>query len=275
MKNYKSILFSITAAACMLACDKEEDKITFEGGTAPVVLSVSSTSDLVLTKEKENFTSLQFQWTNPEYKFSNGVNTLNVNYTLQVDTTGSDFTNPKMASKAFSKDLSTTFLVKDLNNLLSGLELKDFVPHDYEFRIKATLADGSEPDYSSVVKVKITPYLDVQYPVPANLYITGAATPANWQAGNGTEPVPPNQQFTKVNSYLFEINSLQLNASSGYLLIPVYSSWAAKYGFTGEKEKNNTAGDTFKPDGSDFLSPSTAKAYKITVNFKTGKTTLE
>jgi starch-binding outer membrane protein SusE/F len=274
MKNVKYILFLLTATACMLACDKEEDKITFEGGTAPV-LSVSSTSDLVLTKANENFTSLQFQWTNPDYKFSNGGNTLNVNYTLQVDTTGSDFTNPKMASKAFSKDLSTTFIVRDLNNLLSSLELKDFVPHNYEFRIKATLADGSEPDYSNVVKIKITTYLDVVFPVPANLYITGAATPANWQSGSGSETVPPNQQFTKVNSYLFVINSLQLNASSGYLLIPVYSSWVAKYGFTGEKEKNNTSGDTFKPDGSDFLSPPTAKAYKITVNFKTGKTTLE
>lgn len=271
----KSIYFILGFAfLTLLSCEKDENRVTFKGGDAPV-LTASSTADLVLSKAQENFSSLQFQWTNPNYKFSNGVNTQDVSYILQVDTTGSNFSNPKQVSLGFTNGISRSFTVKDLNTTLSGLELKDFVPHSFEFRVKATLSNSSVPVYSNVVKIKITTYLDVVYPVPANLYITGAATPANWQSGSGSEVVPPNQQFTKVNTYTFVINSLQLNASSGYLLIPVYSSWAAKYGFTGDKEKNNTSGDTFKPDGSDFLSPPTAKAYKITVNFKTGKTTLE
>ncbi len=263
------IIFSL-----LISCDKSENRVTIKGGTPPV-LSVSSTADLVLLKSQESFNSLQFQWTNPNYEFSNGVNTQNVFYTLQIDTTGSNFTNPKIVTLGFTNSVNRSFTVKDLNSSLSALELKDFVPHNFEFRIKATMASGSVPIYSNVVKIKITTYLDVIYPVPARLFITGAATPASWQAGNGSEAVPPNQEFTKLNSYTFVIPSLQLNASSGYLLLPVYSSWAAKYGFTGEKEKNNPTNDSFKPDGSDFLSPSAAKAYKITVNFKTGKITLE
>jgi starch-binding outer membrane protein SusE/F len=274
MKHIKSILYLLLVGIFLLACDKEENKVTFLGGTPPV-LSSSSTSDLVLLKSNENFSSLQFQWTNPSYEFSNGVNTQDVSYLLQIDTTGSNFSNPKKTERAFTKNVSTSFTVKELNTALSGLELKDFVPHNFEFRIKATLASGSAVQYSNVVKIKITTYLDVVYPVPAKLFITGAATPADWQSGSGSEPVPLGQEFTKVNAYLFVINSLQLKASKGFLLLPVYSSWAAKYGFTGEKEKNNTTSDTFKPDGNDFISPPSAKAYKITVNFKTGKISFE
>ena len=57
--------------------------------------------------------------------------------------------------------------------------------------------------------------------------------------------------------------------------MPVYGDWGSKYGFTGKELENNPSGDTFKPGGENFVSPSTAKAYKITVNFKTGKYTLE
>ena len=124
------------------------------------------------------------------------------------------------------------------------------------------------------MKIKITTYLDVVFAVPAKLFITGAATPIGWQAGNGKEPEPSGQKFTLVNPYTFVINSIALNASSGYLLIPVYSDWGAKYGFTGDKEKNNPTEDTFKPDGNDFLSPSAGGNYKIMVNFKTGKISL-
>lgn len=272
MKYFNQIALIFLLGITLLSCDKEENKVTFTKATAPV-LTASSTADLVLLKSQENFSSLQFQWTNPGFEFSNGVNTQDVNYTLQIDTTGSNFTNPKIVGKPFTNLTSTSFIVKDFNSALAGLELKDGVPHNFEFRVKATLSSASLPQYSNVVKIKITTYLDVVFPVPAKLFITGAATPLSWQAGNGTESEPPNQKFTLVNPYTFQINSLALNASSGYLLIPVYSSWGAKYGFTGDKEKNNVMEDTFKPDGNDFLSPD-AGNYKIVVNFKTGKISL-
>ena len=273
MKNLKYI-FLLVSAFLVFSCDKEETRVTFLKSTAPELV-VSSTADLVLNKAQENFSSLQFQWTNPTFEFSNGVNTQNVSYVLQIDQAGKDFGSAKQIGLGFTNAVSRSFTVKELNNTLSGLELADFVAQNFEFRVKATLSNNSVPVYSNVVKIKITTYLDVVYPVPAKLFITGAATPASWQSGSGSEPVPPNQEFTKVNTYTFVINSLQLKASSGYLLLPVYSSWSAKYGFTGDKEKNNPTNDSFKPEGNDFLSPATAKAYKITVNFKTGKIILE
>lgn len=267
-----SILVSLFAGLFLLACEKDEDQVTFLGGTDPV-LTVSSATTMTLTKDQENYTSLQFHWTNPTFEFSNGVNTQDVFYTLQIDTLGSDFSNPRVVQLAYPRELATTFKVRDLNTALSGMELKDFVPHNFEFRIKATLANSPITVYSNVVGVTITTYLDVVYPVPDKLYITGAATPAGWMTG-GDAPVAA-QEFTKINAYTFQINSLQINGASPFLFVPVYGNWDKKYGFTGEKEKNNTTSDTFKPDGTDFLSPASAKAYKITVNFKTGKYSFE
>jgi hypothetical protein len=271
-KILKTVLAFFMLSLVFVACEEDQDKVTLLGGTAPV-LSISSSNNLVLTKAQENYTSLQFQWTNPDYKFSNGVNTQDVLYTLQVDTVGSNFSNPKVVGLNYTKDISHSFTVKELNTALSGLELKDFTPHNFEFRVKATLTNGIEPVYSNALPVKITTYLDVVYPVPDKLYITGDATPKGWMGGGDAEVVT--QRFTKVNSYLFVLEGIQMKASSPYLFVPVYGNWDNKYGFTGAKTANNPTGDSFKPNGEDLLSPSTAKAYKITVNFKTGKFSFE
>ena len=269
----KSIYFILGFAfLTLLSCDKDENRVTFKGGDAPV-LTASSTADLVLSKAQENFSSLQFQWTNPNYKFSNGVNTQDVSYILQVDTTGSNFSNPKQVSLGFTNGISRSFTVKELNTTLSGLELKDFVPHSFEFRVKATLSNSSVPLYSNVVKIKITTYLDVVYPVPAKLFITGAATPKSWMSGGDAEV--SSQKFTLINPYTFVLNSLEIIGGQEFLLVPVYGNWDNKYGFTGDGAQNNVNGDTFKPGGNNFKAPPASKSYKITVNFKTGKYSIE
>jgi hypothetical protein len=270
-KILKTVL-AFLMLSLVFACEEEQDKVTLLGGTSPVLL-VSSRGDLVLTKDKEDYSSLQFQWTNPNYKFTNGVNTQDVNYTLQVDTAGSNFSNPKIVGLTFTKDVSHSFKVKELNTALSGLELKDFVPHNFEFRIKATLVNNSEPVYSNVLPIKITTYLDVVYPVPDKLYITGDATPKGWM-GNG-DAESPSQRFTKMNAYTFVLNNILVKASSPFLFVPVYGDWNKKFGFTGAKLANNPSGDSFIPEGADLMSPATTKTYKITVNFKTGKYSFE
>jgi hypothetical protein len=250
-----------------VACTNDETKVLYLGGTAPV-LGVSDTSTLVLAKANENYTSLQFQWTNPSYQFSNGASTQDVFYTLQIDTTGSNFTNPKISELAYTNQLFNTFTVKDLNNALGGLELHDYKPHHFEFRVKATMASKSEPVYSNVLKIRITTYLDVVYPVPANLYIVGDATPSGWT--NDSSHPDATQTFTKVNSYTFQINSLAILPNQ-FLFIPVAGSWSHKYAFDAPSASNSVDGDSFKPDAASNFQAPAAGNYKIVVNFKTGK----
>ena len=273
MKNILKLLFGpLFLVAFLPSCEKDENKIYYEGGTAPV-LTASSTSAMVLNIANRNNFAIKFDWTNPDYRFTTGISSQDVTYTLQFDTTGANFTNPKKFEKAISKDLTVSFTVGELNAaILNIMELVENMAHNMEIRVKSSLANGSIPLYSNVITIVITPYLDVLYPVPANLYITGAATPGNWMGGG--DPELPSQKFTKISSSEFELASLAINPDQGFLFVPVYGNWTNKYGFTGPGLTNNVNGDDFQPGGNDFKSPPIAGNYKINVSFKTGKYTM-
>jgi starch-binding outer membrane protein SusE/F len=272
MKNIlKHIFFLSLLVATFASCKKDENKNYFEGGTPPV-LTPSSTAPVVLLIANKDNQALKFNWTNPNYQFNTGPSSQDVTYTLQFDTTGANFTNPKKGEISIPKELTTAITVKDLNTLLLGMGLLENMPHNMEVRIKSNITNSNVPLYSNVVKIVITPYLDVVYPVPAKLYITGSATPASWMGGGDPENV--SQRFTKVSSSKFEL-TITLSANNSFLLIPVYGDWNNKYGFTGGNNANNVNGDNFKPDGGDLKAPGATKAYKITVDFKTGKYTVE
>ncbi len=270
-KILKSFFAILLLAATVTSCKKDEVKNYFEGGTAPV-LKASSTTPLVLLIANQNNTALTFTWTNPNYQFNTGPSSQDVTYILQFDTTGANFTNPKIGERSIPKELTTAITVKDLNTLLLGMGLLENMPHNMEIRIKSNITNSNVPLFSNVIKMVITPYLDVVYPVPAKLYITGSASPASWMGGGDPENV--NQRFTKVSSSKFEL-TIVLSANNSMLFVPVYGDWNNKYGFTGANNTNNVTGDTFKPDGGDIKSPAVTKSYKITVDFKTGKYTVE
>ncbi len=266
----KLLLGSLFIATAIVSCTKEENKIFFESGTPPA-LTASSTSPMVLNIANKNNLAIKFNWTNPDYKFTTGISSQDVTYTLQMDTTGANFTSPKKYEKAISKDLTVSFTVGELNTALLAMDLKEAMPHNIEIRVKSSLANGSVPLFSNVLKIVITPYLDVVFPVPAKLFITGAATPASWMGGG--DPELASQRFTKISSSEFELASLAINPNQGFLFIPVYGDWNNKYGYTGAGLANNVNGDSFQPNGNDFKSPAVAGNYKINVSFKTGKYT--
>lgn len=250
------------------SCEEEDDKVVFMGATDDVELSVSSADDLVLVQDEAQYQSLQFHWTNPEYDFSNGVNTQNVFYTLEIDKAGNNFQGAKKVSLGYTDQLDKQFTVKELNTVISGLELSDYEPHDLEFRVRANLVNNYAPVYSNVLPLTVTTYLDVVYPVPAELFITGAATPEDWMSDGDADVA--SQKFTQPNAYTFVIENLHINGGVGFLFVPDYGNWSNKYGFTGAGLTNQVNGDFFQPGGNDFKAPETGD-YKITVNFKTGK----
>jgi hypothetical protein len=126
-------------------------------------------------------------------------------------------------------------------------------------------------------KFTVTPYTGT---LATELYIVGNATPGG-DATGWDNPVPvPSQQFTRVNSSLFEL-TIALNPGKSYLFLPVNGSWTNKYGGVGTNNSNNVNGDDFKYNGSDMKAPAVAGTYKISVNFAasnvagaSGKTTL-
>ena len=271
MKKIYSILAgTLLLAGTLVSCKKEENRITFEGGTNPV-LTANSITPRVLAIANRDVLSLKLNWTNPDYRFTTGVSSQDVNYLLQIDLEGANFGGAKKYEKVIAKDLSASLTTGELNTALLSMDLPENVAHKLEVRVIATLINGTVPLPSNVLKMTVTPYLDVVYPVPANLYITGAATPGNWMGGG--DPELASQKFTKISSSEFQINSLNMKASQGFLFVPVYGNWSNKYGFTGAGLGNNPNGDNFKPEGSDIISPAVAGNYRINVSFKTGKFT--
>lgn len=273
MKNKINVLFFLLVVAGFLSCTKKENKIYLNGGTAPVLTSNVSGSIPLSFANKDN-PALTLSWTNPNYLFTTGVSSQSVSYTIEIDTSGSNFTNPNRQVIGINSDLSTTFTQSQLNDyLLNQLQLVPGMSHNIEIRVTSYLPNKNAPMASNVLKFAVTPYAippKVAPPASGQLYLVGSATPGGWN-----NPVPvPSQQFTKVSPTLYEI-TVPLTGGGSYLFLPVNGDWSAKYGGTGgSNNSNNVNGDDFRAGGSDLLAPPTSGNYKIQVDFQRGKFTL-
>lgn len=280
MKQIINRLFILSSLVALLAsCKKDENIDYFRGGTAPV-LTASSTNALVLDIAQKNNVAVSFTWTNPNYQFSTGLSSQDVTYTLQFDTTGSNFTNPNIQEKVVPKDLGASVTVGDLNGYIAKLNLAAYKTHNMEIRVKTTLINGSVPLYSNVIKIVMTGYLDFAVIPPGTpaqgyadgkLFLVGSATGGGWN-----NPVPvPSQQFTQVDVAHYKL-TVALTGGQEYLMLPTNGDWSKKYGNAcGGNSCNNAASDNFKAQGDNFKGPAASGTYTITVNFITGKFTVQ
>ena len=275
MKNsIKYLCSAFLVSAALLSCKKEENKVFFQGGTAPV-LSTSTTADMVLDSTNAAKTvALVFNWSNPEYQFNTGVSSQNVTYILQIDTTGSNFTNPNKQEVSIANDLRFTPTVKDFNGFLNKMSLRYDMPHDVEFRVKASVADGATTDdlYSNVVKIKITPYLDVAVPIPTDgtLWAIGNAFASSWD-NPMKDPYVNTQQFTKVSETLYEL-VVDFVGGGNFKLIQQQGNWDTQYRPKYSADVPFDGGDFEKKNADPgWNGPAAAGSYKITVDFITGK----
>lgn len=271
--NMKNRLLLLTAFLVGLAaCKKDEKKVYFEGGTAPV-LTASRTTTIPLSFVNKDQEAIKLSWTNPNYSFTTGTSSQNVTYQVEIDTTGANFTNPNKKTIAISNNLGVSFTQGEFNDfLLNQLLLDSTMSHNIEIRVRSAIG-SAVPLYSNVLKYTVKPYAippKVDPPPTGKLFITGSATPASWQCGCG-EPELASQQFTRVNNTLYVLPSIALTGGGSYLLLPQYGSWSAKYGGLGSNNSNNVDGDDFKANGGDLLAPPVSGNYKIEVNFQTGK----
>src|SRR5437868_6072978 len=105
MQNLIKTFAAFFFALVLFSCKKNISMITYQGGTAPVI-SANKSGNIplaFLTKDNEAVT---ISWTNPAYRFSTGLNSQDVFYALEIDTTGANFTNPNRKILSLSKDLS-------------------------------------------------------------------------------------------------------------------------------------------------------------------------
>ena len=273
MKNiFKTLLVLLTSTVLLYSCDKDENQVLFNGGTNPVLTASTSTIPLGFLTSGDR--AVKFSWTNPDYQFNTGLSSQDVTYTLEIDTVGANFTNPKKQQVTVANNLSLDLTQGVLNDyLLNQLELRPGIPHQIEVRVSSNLA-GAEATrlYSNTITYTVTPFAippKVAPPASGELYMVGNASPGGWD-----NPVPsPSQRFTRVSETLFEL-TVNITPGGSYLFLPVNGSWSAKYGFIGANNGNNVNGDDFKAEGGDMLAPTTSGSHKIVVDFQRGKWTI-
>jgi len=269
MKNIFKILLGAFIIFGLWSCKKDENKVILKGGTPPV-LSSTVTGDIPLSNANANDEAFKLSWTNPEYQFNTGVSSLNVNYSILIDTTSS-FTNPNLKTISVGFDLSKTFTQGEFNDiLLNQLQLTTGVSHKITIVVQAFLGGNAALLSSNVLSLTATPYAippKVNPPASGQLFLVGDATAGGWN-----NPVPvPSQQFTMVTPTLYEI-TVNLIGGKQYLAIPVNGDWTHKYAV-----KNNPApsGGDFGYDFSDnFPGPANGGLYKISLDFQRGKFTV-
>jgi len=138
MKNIFKLILGSFLLTELWSCEKEENRITYLGGSAPV-LSTTATTPIVLRKEDRDNIGLVLNWTNPNYRFTTGVSSQDVTYLLQVDTVGGNFASPNKQEIAISKELGVRMTVKEINTVLSKMELRAGVAYNMQMRVISRL----------------------------------------------------------------------------------------------------------------------------------------
>ena len=264
----------LMAAFLLWSCEKDENKIYFNGGTAPVLTASTNAVKLNPPPADESLEALKLSWTNPAYTFTTGPNSQDVSYTLEMDTLGGNFASSNKYVTTVSKDLSKSFTVVELNSILGNtMLLKPAHQYTIETRISSFLASNAVPLTSNKVSYTATPYSPppkVELPAAGTLWATGDAFTSGW--GNPLPaPYDVSQKFTKVSNTLYEL-VVPMPGGGNYKLIQEQGVWGSQY----HMKTGSSDGGTFEKKDADpgFPGPAAAGTYKITVDFQLGTFTV-
>lgn len=277
IKYIRSLGMLITLALALGSCEKQENKVFLEGGTEPLL--TASTSAVVLTPPPadESKEAIKLRWTNPEYKFTTGISSQDVNYLLELDTLGGNFTSKTKYATSISRDLEKSFTILELNSIFGNTMLLKFGrQYTIEARITASLASGAAKLISNKVSFTATPYAPppkVEPPTAGTLWVTGNCFPSPDWANPLPAPHDVSNKFTKVSNTLYELIIDFKGGGGEYKMIQEPGVWGTQYhmisGGTWE------SGELRKRDASPgFIGAPTAGKYKITVDFQIGKFTV-
>jgi hypothetical protein len=283
MKHYlqKLSLFSVAGLVLASACTKE-NKVFYNGGTAPVLTASNKTDTISLPIADSSNPVVSYFWTNPNFQFSTGPSSLSVTYYLQFDTLGAGFGSQYMQSVAFSTSLTASYTISTLNELLAnGLQLDTSQYHNVQVRVAAFIppyTSGSTIDailYSDTLNFVVKPYIPPPAVTPPidgaskndSLYIVGSAiATTGWD-----NPIPPAyiaaQTFTRITDKHFQI-TIPLIGGGEYKLVSLNGSWTDQWSVATQDQYPN--GGPFVYNGNNCIAPATSGTYLIDVNFQTG-----
>ena len=271
---FSTLLLVIVAALFFQSCKKEETQIVFMGGTAPVLKASTDTLPFIVADTSQPLVT--FSWTNPNYKFSNGISSQNVTYVLEIDTLGDNFSGQHIASiiPTPTYSLDTTFTVAQLNAIIGNGVLQGSglgAVHKIQIRVVSYLqASGNVTQLASnVLNYTVIPFAPppkFNPPSTGTLFIVGSATPGGWPPLTNNQSV---EQFTQVSNTEYKI-TIQLTGAGEYKLVATPGQWTEQWSVATQDDPSEVYGGSFISNGNNTLAPATTGLYDIDVNFQTG-----
>lgn len=267
----KYLLPVLSAVLLLTACEKIDDLPYYGEGEAPQ-LSASSQNIAPVMADSNNV-ALTLNWTVPTYGISEEV----IKYIVQVDVASNNFASP--LTNTLSKEVSLSYIAKELNNFLLARDYPFNVAVDMQARVISSYANNNQKLTSNVVAFKFTPYVvppKVDPPASGELYLVGASSAGGWN-----NPVPAlTQKFKKISTLLYE-GEFYLQPGE-FLILPVNGSWDSKFALQDNTVPGINQGGSFgyyanaNPTAfnSNFKGPDKAGMYKIALDFQAGKFTV-
>src|SRR6185436_6915814 len=149
-KLLKFLTYTLVAFLVLTGCEKEENKVYLEGGTAPVL--TGSSAAVSLTPGTESEPGITFNWTNPDYVFTTGVSSQDVTYTIEMDTLGANFTSKNKYVTTVAKNLSQSYTKGELNNIMgNSMLVQTGRQYTFEVRVSSTLGSAEAAKLTSNV----------------------------------------------------------------------------------------------------------------------------
>ncbi|MBW7838166.1 MAG: SusE domain-containing protein [Chitinophagaceae bacterium] len=270
MKKSLKVLLSLAVVLLLGSCKKEGYKVVFEGGTSPVLST--NTTNIPLAFATQSDPAFTLRWTNPEYKFNTGANSIDVNYNILVDKSSS-FNSPDIKTLSIGTAVEKIFTQSEFNDiLLNQLQLSTGVQTTVYIKLQAFLVGGAGLLTSNTLTVTATPYAippKITPPASGNLYIVGDATPGGWPPVSVDEST---LKFNQVSATMFEL-TLQLNANKEYKFVEVIGQWDKQWSVKEEPDAGSPgtlSGDLYF-NGANGRAPAESGLYKIVVDFQRGK----
>ena len=274
MKKYlTTVVLLAMAAVWFTGCKKDENRNFFLGGKPPV-LTASKTS-VVLTPATEKNEAIRFNWTNPNYIFSTGVSSHDVQYALEIDI-NTNFNSNKKFVTTIAKDLTKVYSVFDFNVILGNNML---LPLDQNVTIYARIVSSLRFESSvngqlasNVVTINTKPYAPpplVAVPAEGTLWATGDAFISGWSNPLGA-PFDVDQSFKKVTGSNTKYEAvLTFRGGGGFKLIQKQGVWSTQY----HRVDGDAFAGNFKMADAEpgFIGPTTPGRYKMTIDFQIGK----
>lgn len=153
----------LMATLFLASCEKDEDRVVMQPGSALTLKA--STNTAVLTQDKATTNAVTYTWNPVDFGFQAAVQ-----YTLQFDKKGGNFSAPIEFEAGTAT--SRTLTVAELNSILIRLKVAPSTAGNVDMRVKAAPGGAAAPVLSSVSTMTGTPYLVfIQYP---SLYVPGS-----------------------------------------------------------------------------------------------------